>query len=214
MNKKQLFWLLLSLLSLGMVVSCSETDDDSAEEYPDWQARNEAFFASLEDSLSNGGARWKKIKTFTKDEKSAGTSTDYIYVKVLEDEYALDGHPLYTDTVRVAYRGRLLPSTSYRQGYVFDQTYVGNYDYNTISVVDGAVSSFKDGFATALLNMRKNERWMVYMPYQLAYGTAGTTGIPGYSVLIFDLMLVDYATEDEKMYPWTSRKTPDYAEVR
>ena len=191
----------------SFLISCSESDDDtSVEEYPDWQARNDAFFASLEDSLSHDGNTWKKIKSFTKDDKTAGINTEYVYVKVLEENPYSEGSPIYTDTVRVAYRGRLLPSTTYSEGYVFDQTYVGDYNFHTSSVLDDAVSSFANGFATALLHMRKGDRWRVYIPYQLGYGVSGSTGIPGYSVLVFDMVLIDYVTDDDQLYPWTSRR--------
>jgi FKBP-type peptidyl-prolyl cis-trans isomerase FklB len=205
MKKTQLFWLLVFLLSAGTVVSCSETDDEEAYEYANWQARNDAYFATLEDSLSRGGSEWKKIKAYTKDEKTPGVNTDYIYIKVLKS--GGDGpSPLYSDSVRVAYRGRLIPSATYSNGYVFDQTYVGNYNFNTTSVLDGAVGGFTNGFATALLHMNRNDRWRVYIPYQLGYGVSGTTGIPGCSVLIFDLVLIDFAEETGKLYPWTSRE--------
>ena len=84
MKKTQLFWLLVFLFSAGTVVSCSETDDEEAYEYANWQARNDAYFATLEDSLSRGGSVWKKIKAYTKDEKTPGVNTDYIYIKVLK----------------------------------------------------------------------------------------------------------------------------------
>ena len=207
MGKKQIIWLMLALLSLGTVVSCSESDDDpTAEEFSDWQARNDAFFASLQDSLSRDASRWKKFKSFTKNEKTAGDNTEYVYVKVIDGESYSEGCPIYTDSVRVAYRGRLLPSTTYIDGYVFDETYAGSYNFDTTSVLDAPVNSFVDGFATALLHMRKGERWRVYIPYQLGYGTGGSTSIPGCSVLVFDLVLIDYVTAEDSFYPWTSRR--------
>ena len=49
-----------------------------------------------------------------------------------------------------------------------------------------------DGFATALQHMRRGDHWMVYIPYQLGYGSQSQTGVPAYSTLIFDLRLVDF----------------------
>ena len=185
--------------------SCSESDDaDTAEEYANWQARNDVFFASLEDSLNRGGNVWKKIKTFTKDPSTAGVNTDYIYAKVLETG---DGttSPLYSDSVRVSYRGRLIPSVTYPQGYVFDQTYVGSYSIRTTGVSDGVVSGFVQGFSTALQAMHKGDRWRIYVPYTLGYDSETKTGIPAYSVLIFDLTLIDYISGSGSFVPWTSR---------
>jgi FKBP-type peptidyl-prolyl cis-trans isomerase FklB len=185
--------------------SCSESDDETADEYANWQQRNEAFFATLEDSLTRGGTAWKKIKTFTKDEQTAGVNTDYIYAKVLE-ESGSEGSPIYTDSVRVAYRGRLIPSATYTEGLVFDQTYIGDYSRQTTSVLDSQVSGLTDGFATAMLHMHKGDRWRIYVPYQLGYGTAGSGSIPAYSTLIFDVVLIDYITNSEPFTPWSSRR--------
>jgi len=185
--------------------ACSETDDEATEEYSNWQQRNETFFASLEDSLSRGGASWKKIKSYSKDETTAGVNTDYIYVKVLENGTGTDV-PLYTDSVRVSYRGRLIPTATYPEGLVFDQSYIGDFNMKTASVLDNTASGFKDGFTTAILHMHKGDRWRIYVPYQLGYGTIDNGTIPAYSVLIFDVVLIDFISGKGKFTPWTSRQ--------
>ena len=205
MMKTQLLWLLVFLLSAGTVVSCSETDDEEAYEYANWQARNDAYFATLEDSLSRGGSVWKKIKAYTKDEKTPGVNTDYIYIKVLKS--GGDGpSPLYSDSVRVAYRGRLIPSATYSNGYVFDQTYVGDYNPKTTAVSDNLASGFITGFTTAVLHMKRNDSWRVYIPYQLGYNSTENGNIPAYSVLIFDLSLIDFVSGTGSFTPWSSRR--------
>ena len=197
------FYLLTFLLFL---TSCSESDEtDITDEYADWENRNNAYFLTLEDSLSRGGAAWKKIKTFTKDPAVAGVNTDYIYVNVLETGNGMTS-PLYSDSVRVSYRGRLMPSATYSQGYVFDQTYIGTYNIQTTGVSDGLVSNYVDGFATALQAMHKGDRWKVYIPNNLGYGSTEKTSIPAYSVLIFDLVLVDFVSNNDSFVPWTCRQ--------
>lgn len=193
------------LLFVGAAASCSESDDEGTEEFGNWQVRNEAYFATLEDSLSRGGSAWKKIKTFTKDEKTLTANTDYIYIKVLEQGSGTTS-PLYTDSVRVSYRGRLIPSASYPQGFVFDETYEGNFSLKTTGVVDNQLSNFCDGFATALQHMHIGDRWCVYIPYQLGYGTSDYATVPAYSVMIFDVVLLDFVTSSEKLEPWGSRQ--------
>ena len=81
----------------------------------------------------------------------------------------------YTDTCRVAYRGCLIPSKSYKEGYVFDQTFLNGFDWTTAGAVDFIPQGLTVGFATALMNMHKGDRWRVYVPYQLGYGTSGLT---------------------------------------
>ena len=55
-----------------------------------------------------------------------------------------------------------------------------------------AVSNVVDGFATALMHMHPGDHWMVYIPYQLGYGTTGNGSIPAYSMLRFEIALDSY----------------------
>ena len=185
------------LLSLTVaMVSCSE-EDNTVEEYANWQATNENFFNHLSDSVTAlleadpTRTDWKRLKTWSKSEETAGTNADYIIVHV-EKETGASGSPLYTDTVSVSYTGRLLPSLSYPAGYVFDRTFYGEYDPETSATTDFPVSDRVDGFTTALLKMSRGDHWKVYIPYQLGYRNAGNGSIPAYSTLIFDLVLTDF----------------------
>ena len=140
---------------------------------------------------------WKRIKSWSKSDSIEGGNSDYIIVKVIEEGDPASATPLYTDTVTVHYLGRLLPSVSYPYGYVFDQSYYGNY-YDDVSkplqmaIGNSGGNMLVDGFATALQHMRRGDHWMVYIPYQLGYGSQSQTGVPAYSTLIFDLRLVDF----------------------
>ena len=171
---------------LPLLWSCSE-ESVKAGEYDNWQQRNEE---AVDQWAANTSLR--KIKTFTKNAAATGTNADYIYVQVLETGSG-DDSPLYNDTARVAYRGRFIPTASYSEGYVFEQTYLGDFSWSTAGMTDFAItSSLRDGFSTALMNMHKGDRWRVYMPYQLAYGTTVSGSIPAYSNLIFDIALLDF----------------------
>ena len=203
---QKILWLAALLLPLGAATACTESDDEAAiDEFANWQVRNDAFFSALEDSLSRDAAAWKKLKSYTKDENAAGVNTDYIYAKVIEAGSG-DVSPLYTDSVRLAYRGRLIPSATYPQGYVFDQTFVGDYNIKTTAVRDGVVSDFVDGFTTALQHMHRGDWWRIYIPYTLGYGVYTSGSIPGYSVLVFDLVLVDFVSGSGSFGPWNSRQ--------
>jgi FKBP-type peptidyl-prolyl cis-trans isomerase FklB len=106
----------------------------------------------------------------------------------------------------VAYRGRLIPSATYSNSYVFDQTYVGDYNPKTTAVSDNLASGFITGFTTALLHMKRNDSWRVYIPYQLGYNTTENGSVPAYSVLIFDLSLIDFVSGTGSFTPWSSRR--------
>ena len=105
---------------------------------------------------------------------------------------------MYTDSVTIHYRGYFIPTTSFPAGYVFDQTWTGDYDLTTMNSTTYTASTFIDGFTTALLNMHPGDRWRVTIPYALGYGkstyapSGATTSIPGYSTLVFDLTLVSF----------------------
>lgn len=202
MKRRGFYFLAVALFAVFGLASCSE-EDDTVEEFPNWQARNDAFFNSLTDSVLNllelNPARtdWKRIKSWSKSDSIEGSNSDYIIVKVIEEDDPASATPLYTDTVTVHYLGRLLPSVSYPYGYVFDQSYYGNY-YDDVSkplqmaIGNSGGNMLVDGFATALQHMRRGDHWMVYIPYQLGYGSQSQTGVPAYSTLIFDLRLVDF----------------------
>ena len=168
-------------------ISCSE-DDSTTDEFANWQERNDATI----DQWAASGMR--KIRVFTQDDTTTGKSSDYIYVQVLESGDGTES-PLYTDTVRVAYRGRLIPTTNYTDGFVFDETYLGDFSWHTAGMSTMAISgstSLVSGFATALMNMHKGDRWLVHIPYQLGYNAASQGSVTAYSDLIFDIALLDH----------------------
>ncbi len=92
-------------------------------------------------------------------------------------------------------------------GYSGKFNYVGkfgfnynHYDASSNSVVYNAVfdkgsglnlavnaGSFIKGFEEALLLMNEGEKIQIIIPYELAYGAAGNTSIPGYCPLYFEL---------------------------
>ena len=135
--------------------------------------------------------------------KGCGKNSDYIYVKVLEQGSGTES-PLFTDTARVAFQGRLIPSETYPKGYMFTYTYLGDFNWSTIGTSDGV--SWKDGFSTAVQNMHIGDRWLVYIPYDLMYGAGSDTGYPAYSNMIFDIALVDFWHPGEYRPAFKSRQ--------
>lgn len=202
---KYLFLLMMTVFALS---SCSE-DDNTVDEYANWQARNEKAFADTlayaRQQIANGSDEWKVILKWSLQNQTPNKDTngnavpltykdaDYIVVHVL-DKGKGSGCPMYTDSVKVSYRGRMLGTDTYPAGYVFDKTFDGTYDKTTAQVATYAVNDLVDGFTTALLNMHIGDRWMVYMPYQLAYGTtqSSSSTIPAYSMLRFEIVLDSY----------------------
>ena len=195
---KEIKYILLSLILFplaGIISSCSE-EDNTEEEYANWQERNEGTTDNWA-ALANNGT-YDKYLTYSKNESRSGLkNSDYIYVEVVERGTGTES-PIYTDNVRLAYRGRLIPSKSYSKGYVFDQTFLGDFDWKTAGMVVLAPNGVVEGFATALMNMHEGDRWIVHIPYQLAYGSTTMTGVPAYSDLTFEIALKSFWHMDQE----------------
>ena len=118
--------------------------------------------------------------------------------------------PLYSDSVSMHYMGRLIPSTTYTSGLIFDKSWSSDTfnattsrpNHSSIGLsydAQGKSASLVDGFTTALMSMHRGDHWTVYIPYQLGYGATSAGLVPAYSTLIFDLRLVDFSHPDTKL---------------
>jgi len=86
--------------------------------------------------------------------------------------------PLATDKVTVHYTGKLIDGT------VFDSS--TGRDPITFEV--GGVIA---GWTEALQLMKEGDKWMIYLPYDIAYGERGAGDqIPPYATLIFEVELI------------------------
>ena len=165
-------WLMpLCLLTVVPLVSCEEDDDDDdtyENEFDNWQQRNDEML-----ELWAADPDLQKYKNYALNEKATAGNSDYIYVKVLESATSESITPFLTDTVRIAYRGRLIPSITYPEGYVFDQSYLNDFNWRTAYATSG--SGWIAGMQTALLKMHVGDRWLIHIPYQLGYGSSHTS---------------------------------------
>jgi FKBP-type peptidyl-prolyl cis-trans isomerase FklB len=83
-----------------------------------------------------------------------------------------------TDAVTVQYRGKLL------DGSEFDSTYARGAPASF--TVNGVIP----GWQEALVLMKPGAKWQLFVPPELAYGASPKPGIPGGSLLIFDVELL------------------------
>lgn len=189
---KRLFYILPILATLLFLTSCSENEE--AGEYDNWQARNQQYVDSIAQLANSGRNGWSKMVAFNlvdSVESLNPNNSHYIYIQKLEQGTG-NTHPLYTDSIRVHYMGRLIPSVSYPQGHIFGKSY-STYVFNEATDVPAlmAVNENIIGFSTAIMHMVEGDRWKIVIPYYLGYGAAATlsNGIPGYSALTFDVKL-------------------------
>lgn len=85
--------------------------------------------------------------------------------------------PTAKSTVKVHYRGTLI------DGKVFDDSFARKRP-ETFRVRDVI-----EGWQEALKAMLTGSRWIIYIPYELGYGTRACGNIPAYSTLIFEVEL-------------------------
>lgn len=207
---------LMALLAIvTCTTSCKETDD-TVEEYPDWQNKNEAFFNAkynaVRQAVTNGDKSWKIFKSYALQSSSIDMPVNYILVKVLREGTG-SGCPLFTDTVRIHYRGQILASTTHvdsrdsELGLVFEKSWATDTFDEGISVpAKMGVASVIDGLSTAIQHMHIGDRWQVYIPYQLAYGSQKKTSIPAYSTLVFDVALAAYYRPGRLVPSWSANQ--------
>lgn len=86
--------------------------------------------------------------------------------------------PSPNSLVSVFYKGKLI------SGKVFDD-----------NTRQGYPDAFRlrdliTGWQIALTQMHVGDKWRIYLPAEMGYGPRGTHGIPGRSVLIFEIELV------------------------
>ncbi len=207
---KNLFGLIALLFPLSFgFVSCAE-DTAMEDPYANWQVRNEHYIDSIADvARANVDGKWEIYRNYkiVNDDMTPGLGgtvvnnpyetpasvNDSVYMKILEPGKEEGLVPLFTDTVSVYYRGKLI------NGTVFDQNYTG--DLNTevhvpthfalqAKKTDGGFSDgLIVGWITALQHMKEGQRVELYIPSALGYGTQSQSSIPPNSVLIFDLKL-------------------------
>lgn len=200
---KKLLSIAVLLCALFSLAACSE-DEGEVEEFAEWQTTNEAYwntlYASTLQRITAGNEKVDTIRQWSMQNQTSYSGANISYSPenyiIVEKQINGTGTELaqYSDSVDVYYQGRLIPSTTYTSGYIFDSSTGWNDNYNTAIMTPTTlkISSVVDGFATALLNMHEGDRWTVYIPYQLGYGTSSSSSssIPAYSTLIFDLTLV------------------------
>lgn len=180
---------ILAGLTLFALASCSEKDD-TPEEYPDWKNQNEKFF---EQAYLSNEYDFKLLK-YSLSAESSSNHTDYILVKVIEK--GKDGlTPYLNDSIAIHYVGCLIPSTTYKDGFLFDKSYLEPFDRDTAVPSVLAGNGLVNGFTTAILNMHRGDHWQIIIPYQLGYGTVEHDNVPAYSTLRFEIRLEDFWTK-------------------
>jgi FKBP-type peptidyl-prolyl cis-trans isomerase FklB len=137
------------------------------------QQHIQTFSKRKADKMRKGG-----VDFLEKNKKEAGitTTASGLQYKVVNTGSGKTPGP--TDKVTVHYHGTLI------DGMVFDS-----------SVKRGQPTTFGvnqviRGWTEALQLMKEGDKWILYIPQELAYGANGSGQIPPYSTLIFEVELI------------------------
>jgi len=125
----------------------------------------------------------------TQNQKKPGvhTLTSGLQYKVIQKGDDKGAHPGPTDFVTVNYRGTLINGTE------FDSS------YKRQAPASFAVNAVIPGWTEALQLMKPGDKWTIYVPAKLAYGTQAVGDlIKPNSTLIFDIELLKVKHETDE----------------
>jgi len=193
------------LATVLFTLSCGETKE--TDDHANWKDRNADYIAGLAGRYADmkpesaaPGESFRLLSFKLDPDKSWGTGS-YVYCDVLAK--GTDSiSPQYTDSIRINYRVRLMPTDNYPEGQVVDQSFKTADLDPTVNIPSSfRVSGVIDGVATAVMHMHCGDYWRLYIPAGLGYGSNGRGSIPDYSALIFEINLVEIARTGKDLSP-------------
>lgn len=175
---KHLLYIVASLAVISIILAACSSNDTWTE-YEEWRNTNNEWYLTQKDLTAAGKPYYTELNP--KWYPNSGVLIHYF-----NDRTATEGNlsPMLTSTVSVRYKGMLY------NGVVFDSTATRGTD----SVRTFSLSGVIDGWKIALSDMRVGDTCEVVIPYALAYGVNGSTGISPYSTLKFGIKLCDIPT--------------------
>ena len=204
MKRFPAFSFLLAVI-LTSAVSCGETKE--VDDHANWKQRNSEFITGIASQCGDltpetaQEGEMFKLLNYSLDPSKQWGDESYVYCKVLRKS-ADTLSPLYTDSVRINYRIRLIPTDKYPEGQVMDRSFMTpDLDPNINIPTSFMVSSMIDGVGTAVMNMHRGDYWLLYIPSGMGYGKNGKSTIPGYSALVFEINLTEIALTGQNLSP-------------
>jgi FKBP-type peptidyl-prolyl cis-trans isomerase len=134
--------------------------------------------SAMESATARNQAAAKDFLGRNGQEKGVKTTPSGLQYKILAPGDSKAAVVAPTDEVTVQYRGKLL------DGSEFDSSYARGTP--ATFRVNGMVA----GWQEALVLMKPGAKWQLFVPPELAYGAAPRPGIPGGSLLIFEVELL------------------------
>jgi FKBP-type peptidyl-prolyl cis-trans isomerase FklB len=146
---------------------------------PGDQQQLDAFVhLAMESAIARNQAAAKEFLARNSHEKGVTTTASGLQYKVLTPGDRKAAAVVATDEVAVQYRGTLLDGTE------FDST------YRRGAPMTFRVNGVIPGWQEALVLMKPGAKWQLFVPPELAYGATPRSGIPGGSLLIFEVEML------------------------
>ena len=142
------------------------------------QQLNEYVRSTIEAAVARNKAAAKEFLARNARDKGVKTTASGLEYKVIEAGNRKAAPIAPTDEVTVQYRGKLLDGTE------FDSTYARGVPATF------PVNRVIKGWQEALVLMKPGAKWQLFVPPELAYDATPHPGIPGGSLLIFDVDLL------------------------
>lgn len=163
----------------------------------DRQQIQEFVRAAMASAITRNQTAAKDFLARNGHEKGVMTTASGLEYKVISagDRKAAAVAP--TDSVTVQYRGKLLDGTE------FDSTYARGAPASF--TVNGVIP----GWQEALVLMKPGAKWQLFVPPELAYGARAQPGIPGGSLLIFEVELVSVKSGAAPAAPANPARKPN-----
>ena len=193
------------LLAAALIsfISCSETKE--TDDHDNWKERNSEFISGIASQCGDltpqtaAEGQMFKLLSYKLDKTKQWGDGSYVYCKVIKKGTGTVS-PHFTDSIRINYRVRLMPTANYPDGQVVDRSFMtANLDPNVNIPSSFKVSSLIEGAASAIMNMHCGDYWIVYIPYGIGYGTNDRSSIPGYSALIYEINLTEIAAPGQNL---------------
>jgi FKBP-type peptidyl-prolyl cis-trans isomerase FkpA len=118
----------------------------------------------------------KIIEQYLKDHNLTAQMTDEGLYYIIQNP-GTGAQPTASSSVKVAYKGY------YTNGQAFDASYVAGVEFSLANVIEG--------WQIGIPKFKKGGNGILLIPSGLAYGPKGKGDIPGNTVLIFDITLID-----------------------
>mgnify|MGYP002873017007 CR=1 FL=1 len=173
--------ILFLLTGLILLVACQENVEPKDPEFDNWKARNEAAFKTqlnvarqnIATAKAQYGNAWEAncdyrlMRKFSLTGESQVKYRDTLCVQILERGTG-SGSPYFTDTVRINYTVRLMPTAQHPDGKLMahsgQSVDVESIFSPTMSApAKFGVSYWRAAVATALMQMRIGDRWRLYI---------------------------------------------------